>query len=282
MSRYEFDKSLVFIAFAGEEIGLEGSRAYAAMAKQKNLNIEAVLNSDIIGSDVSGNGRTANGVLRVFADSPADSPSRTLERYFKRVAERYVPSMQVQMIFHRDRFNRGGDQTPLASQGFAALRLTTPAENYANQHSGTDTFEHTSVAYTAKVARMNAAVTASLALAPSSPVANYSVMSGKQKGSRQPMLSRGASGYDAVLRWLKSPEPDVVGYAIVIRSTTAPDWEREIWAGNVTQYTIPDFSIDDVVIGVKAVDKDGNESLVSVYQEPFSSRLTGDAPANGK
>jgi hypothetical protein len=84
------------------------------------------------------------------------------------------------------------------------------------------------------------------------------------------MLSRGESGYDAVLRWLKSPEPDVVGYAIVIRSTTSPDWEREIWAGNVTQYTMADLSIDDIVVGVKAVDKDGNQSLVSVYLEPFT------------
>ena len=55
-----------------------------------------------------------------------------------------------------------------------------------------------------------------------------------------------------------------------IRSTTAADWEREIWAGNVTQYTIPDLSIDDIVLGVKAVDKDGNQSLVSVYLEPFT------------
>jgi len=268
MSQYQFDKSVVFIAFAGEEVGTRGSRAYAEAAKKNGMEIEAVLNNDIIGSDVSGNGRSANGVLRVFADSPEDSPSRTLERYFKQVAERYLPSMQVQMVFHRDRFNRGGDHTPLAREGFAAIRLTTPSENYANQHSGTDTFEHTSASYTTRVARMDAAVLASLALAPSAPVTNYTIMSGELKGSRRPMLSRGQSGYDAVLRWLKSPEPDVVGYAVVIRSTTAPDWERQIWVGNVTEYTIPDFSIDDVVLGVKAVDKDGNQSLVSVYLEP--------------
>jgi hypothetical protein len=83
MSQYQFDKSIVFIAFAAEELGAEGGRAYAAYAKEKGMDIEAVLNNDIIGSDVSGNGRTANGVLRVFADSPEDSPSRTLERYFK-------------------------------------------------------------------------------------------------------------------------------------------------------------------------------------------------------
>ena len=30
----------------------------------------------------------------------------------------------------------------------------------------------------------------------------------------------------------------------------------------------PDLSIDDVVIGVKAVDKEGNQSVVSCYTEP--------------
>jgi hypothetical protein len=82
------------------------------------------------------------------------------------------------------------------------------------------------------------------------------------------MLTRGASWYDAVLRWQASTAPDLAGYAILMRSTTSPTWEKEIWAGNVTSYTLPDVSIDNVVLGVKAVDRDGNASLVSAYQEP--------------
>ena len=70
-----------------------------------------------------------------------------------------------------------------------------------------------------------------------------------------PLLTRGKSGYDAVLHWLPNTEPDLAGYAVVMRSTTSPVWEREIWVGNVTSYTMPDVSIDDIVIGVKAVDR---------------------------
>jgi hypothetical protein len=33
---------------------------------------------------------------------------------------------------------------------------------------------------------------------------------------------------------------------------------------------MPDVSIDDVVIGVKAVDRDGNQSIVSCYMEPVT------------
>jgi len=39
-------------------------------------------------------------------------------------------------------------------------------------------------------------------------------------------LRRG-SGYDAVLRWEQpEPEPDLAGFMIVVRSTTAPDWDQ--------------------------------------------------------
>jgi hypothetical protein len=37
-------------------------------------------------------------------------------------------------------------------------------------------------------------------------------------------------------------------------STTAPDWEHEVYVGNVTECSLSDVSIDDLVFGVKAVD----------------------------
>jgi len=67
---------------------------------------------------------------------------------------------------------------------------------------------------------------------------------------------------------MPKPEADLAGYAVVIRATTAPMWEREIYVGNVTEYIIPNLSIDDVVIGVRAIDKDGNPSLVAAYDLP--------------
>jgi hypothetical protein len=275
MSQYQFDKTLIFIAFAAEEVGLSGSQAWSAMAKQKGMRIEAVLNNDIIGSDVSGNGQSATNVVRLFAAGPEDSPARELGRYVKQLGERLVPSMQVEMVFRRDRFLRGGDHTPFLNQGYAAVRLTTASENFDNQHSTTDTFANTSVPYAARVARINAASASALALAPVPPELNWTFGSGPNKGGHEPMLTRGKSGYDAVLHWLPNTEPDLAGYSVLIRSTTSPVWEREIWVGNVTGYTMRNVSIDDIVIGVKAVDRDGNASLVSSYTEPvLPSMLT--------
>jgi len=268
MSAYQFDKTVVFVAFAAEEVGLSGSQVYAAQAKKDGMQIEAVLNNDIIGSDVSGNGRSATNVLRVFSSGPDDSATRELARYTKLIAERYVPSMQVQMVFRGDRFLRGGDHRPFVEAGFAAVRLTSASENYDNQHTTTDTFANTSVPYATRAVRMNAAVLASLALAPAPPVLNWTWASGPNKGGHVPLLTRGKSEYDAVLHWYPNTEPDLAGYAVLVRSTTSPIWEREIWVGNVTSYTMPDVSIDDVVIGVKAVDRDGNQSVVSCYAEP--------------
>src|SRR5206468_2255060 len=47
LSQYEFEKTLVFIAFAGEENGLLGSTLYAQKARKESHHIEAVLNNDI-------------------------------------------------------------------------------------------------------------------------------------------------------------------------------------------------------------------------------------------
>jgi len=38
MSQYEFDATLVFVAFAGEEQGLIGARAMAKRLKKRTLN----------------------------------------------------------------------------------------------------------------------------------------------------------------------------------------------------------------------------------------------------
>ncbi len=264
MSQYEFDKTIVFIAFAGEEEGLIGSTLYAAKAKKAEQQIEAVLNNDIIGFEASGSGRSDSRRVNVFSDDPADSPSRTLARYAREIGERYVPMMKVDNVFRSDRVSRGGDHTPFSLEGYAGVRFSSPQENLANEHTVTDTFANTSPGYITRVTKVNGAVAASLALAPKSPAVSELV---ERNGKKTPrlLLTRGASRSDAVLKWKHEAESDLAGYAVVVRSTTAPYWERDVFVGKANEYTFSDLSIDELVFGVKAVDKDGNESLVSPY-----------------
>src|SRR5262249_48840816 len=148
-----------------------------------------------------------------------------------------------------DRFGRGGDHTAFNQEGYPGVRITTPNENFANQHTPTDTFANTSPTYAAKVTRVNAASAAALALGPRSPIVSRppaaapppgtvttsiaeEVEANTRRQATGPGLSRGG-GYDAVLKWdYPDPEPDLAGFIVVVRSTTASDWEREIWAGN--------------------------------------------------
>jgi hypothetical protein len=269
MSQYEWEKTLVFIAFDAEEEGLIGSNRFAEDAKKSGMVIEGVLNNDIVGNDVGGDGKKESARVYVFSDDPPDGASRSLARYIKEAGERYVPSMTVDLIFRADRFARGGDHSSFQNAGFPAVRFTTEAENYKNQHTATDTYENSSPAYAANVARVNCAAAASLALAPAMPEVTREATTGLMKGRRVPMLTRGKSGYDAELKWTDfNDSGPVAGYVIEMRRTTAPLWEKEWYVGPVHEFTLRGTSIDDVVFGVRSVDKDGNESPVAAYVRP--------------
>jgi hypothetical protein len=282
LSRQEFDKTLVFIAFGAEEQGLIGASLYAAAAHDQGDRIEAVFNNDIIGNDRASNGVTRSNEVNLFSGDPMDSPSRALARYICEVGARYVPAMRVNLIFRADRFGRGGDHTPFHDVGYAAVRFTTAAEALELQHTTGDNMAAASPAYTARVARVNAAAMASLALAPKPPVVvrQAPVQSGR---TAPPNLARGQSRYDAVLRWTNpEPESDLLGYAVVVRSTLAPLWEREVFVGNVQEYTMRDVSIDDVVLGIKAINRRGFESMVSAYVMAPYRRTAPQAAAPGQ
>ena len=271
MSQYEFDKTILFIATSGEEYGLFGATGFATNAKKAGLKIEAVLNNDIIGNDDNGQGMRISNRVNLFSDDPNDSPSRTLARYVRETAARYVPEMDVNVVFRPDRFGRGGDHTPFNANGFAGVRFTTAAEDLMKQHTAKDLFEFVSPEYCARVTKVNGAALASLALAPKPPQVTRDVTSDEAaRGmTSQTNLARGAKSTDAVLKWKSAaPEVDLAGYAVVIRATSAPYWEREVYVGKVNEYTIKNLSIDDVVIGIKAIDQEGVESLVSAYVLP--------------
>lgn len=256
-SGLEFDATLVFIAFAGEEQGLVGARAHAQKARAEGVRIDAVFNNDIVGNSAGGDGTVDGWSVRVFSEGPEDSPSRQLARFIRRYAVLYVPGHKVRLIAREDRFGRGGDHTAFNQDGYPAVRITESKENYERQHTVRDTPDGVEPRYLAQNARVNLAAVATLALAPPQPIV---------VGERGPMLDRGDSRYDARLRW--GAVPGAVGYRIFWRDSWNPDWEHELFVGNVTEYVLPGVSIDDQVFGVAAVGPGGHESLISVYVRP--------------
>ncbi|HEX8747883.1 MAG TPA: M28 family metallopeptidase [Pyrinomonadaceae bacterium] len=280
MSKYSFDATIIFMAVAGEEQGLLGSTYFAEQAKKNSMDIAAMFTNDIIGNSLGGNGVRDRNTVRVFSEGvPSneteqeanvrrgvggenDSASRQLARFIKEAAAAYVPSMNVMMVYRRDRYLRGGDHIPFLERGFAAVRFTEPNEDYTHQHQNVrvengirygDLPEFVDFDYIAQVARVNAVSLALLALAPARPK-NVAIVTTRLTN-------------DTDLKWDAGTEPDLAGYEIVWRDTTSPVWTNSRMVGNVTTFTMTGMSKDNYFFGVRAVDRDGNRSPVS-YPKP--------------
>jgi hypothetical protein len=250
-----FDATLVFTAVAGEEQGLIGAREEARAARAVGVPVQAVFNNDIVGNSTGGDGIVDSATIRIYSEGPEDSSSRSLAMFTRRMAARYVPSHRVRLMARRDRFGRGGDHTAWNLEGFPAIGFRESRENYAKQHNANDTIDGVSFPYLAQNARVNAAAMAVLALAPPPPVVY------NERGA--PTLDRRPSGYDAHLQWVASP--GAAGYRIFWREAWSPDWQHELYVGNVMEYVMPHANVDDWVFGVAAVDAEGHESTVSAY-----------------
>ncbi len=257
-SGLEFDATLVFIGFAGEEQGLFGARLHAKRALDEGIQIDAVFNNDIVGNIRAGDGQINGTAVQVFAPGPDDSPARTLARYAYRFGKAYMPHHDIRLVGREDRFGRGGDHTPFNYWGFAAVRFTEIMENYARQHTVEDTVDGVYFPYLARNARVNAGGVASLALAPAAPEVD--------NPNGQPRLTRGESRYAAHLEW--DPSPGAASYRIFIRDGWSMDWQQVYDVGNVTEFTFEGLSIDEHYFGVAAVGPDGHESLASPYDRP--------------
>lgn len=257
-SGLEFDATIVFILFAGEEQGLVGALLHAQKAVAERWPVDALFNIDMIGNAAGGNGVADGETVRVFSEGPEDSASRQVARHLARVAARYVPAHQVRLVARHDRFGRGGDHTAFNQHGMAAVRITEANEDYARQHTADDVATAVSAAYMAQNTRVTLAAVAAWALAPPAPVVT--------DDRARPTIGRGPSGYDTQLEWQSSR--GAVGYRIFWREAWTPDWQHERRVGDVTEALLPNLSVDDHVFGVAAVGPDGHESAVAVYVNP--------------
>ena len=273
LSRYTFDGTIVYGVLSGEEQGLFGGEILARHAKAQGWRIEGVLNNDIVGNTHGLTGVVENTTVRVFgpgippsADAAElkrflyqggelDVPSRQLARYLDRVADVYVPNLDVLVIYRLDRFGRGGDHTPFFLQGFPAVRLSETHEEYRRQHQDVrveggfqygDVLEGVDFPYLAKVTALNSASLASLAWAPAAP---------------KDVSVRGAVSPHTTLRWSAVPAQDLAGYRIYWRRPTSPRWEWSRWVGDTTEATLENIILDNYFFGVAAVDREGHESL---------------------
>ena len=277
LTRYDFPGTIVYAALAGEEQGLFGGKILAAEAKKDAWRIEAMINNDMIGNISGINGVTDNTTARVFSEGTrvnetpeeartrrftggeVDSPSRNLARYIDRMADLYVPNLDTMMVYRLDRFGRGGHHRPFNDAGYPAVRIMETNEHYDRQHQDLrtedgrvygDTIDGVDFAYAAKLTALNAVSLAGMAWAPPPPA---------------DVTIEGAVSADTTLKWTRpsaAQAPDLAGYKVYWRLTTAPQWTDSVYVGDVTAHTLEDVVIDNYFFGVASVAKDGTESPV--------------------
>jgi len=276
MATHTFDATIVFAVFSGEEQGTFGSINYATRLKAAGANVAGMFSNDIIGNTLGQNGVRDRRDLRVFAEGPSpqetpaqaatrrtmggenDSPPRELARFVREAAQAAVPKMNVWIIYRRDRFLRGTDDGPFLDQGYPGLRMTEPNEDYRHEHQDVrdengvefgDRLNFVDFDYVANVAQVNLAALAGLANGPAAP-----------KGVK---VEAATLTVDTTLTWQPNTEPDLAGYEIVYRDTNMPYWQHTIPVGNVTSFTVKGITKDNFLFGVRAVDNDGNRSVVT-------------------
>ncbi len=286
LSRHKWPSTLVFVAVAGEEQGLNGSRHLAHFAREQGWRVESVLNDDIVGGNTTPGDILQNkSAIRVFsegipaASSPeqikrilnlgaeSDSPSREVAREITEVARTYTASqtgpeqLNAVLELRRDRYLRGGDHTSFNAEGFPAVRFTEWREDFDHQHQNLrtengkeygDLLKFVDFNYVASVARLNAAALAAMASAPGVPL-NVRIVTK-------------ALDNNSTLQW-DAPEgaPSGIRYEIVWRQTAAPDWQfaADPLTGNTA--TLP-VSKDNVIFGVRSLDAAGHRSPAAVPQ----------------
>ncbi len=278
MSKQRFNATLIFVAMVGEEQGLYGATNLAKRAKAEKWNVAGMITNDIVGNTyssetdlkdnrsvrifseaISPTETSAQANLRNSTGSENDGAARSFARYLKEAGERYVDQLDVKLIYRRDRYLRGGDHTPFSQEGFAAIRVTEMNENFIRQHQDIrtenginygDLPDFVDYNYTQKVARMNLAALANLALAPREP-------------QKVRMLTNELTN-KSTLKWEAPVGEAPFGYYVTMRETSSAVWEKKFFVKD-TSLTL-NYSKDNYFFGVQSVDADGHESLVIIPQ----------------
>jgi Peptidase family M28 len=290
----KFPGTIVYMGLSGEEQGLYGGSTITKHAAKKGWRVMGVLNNDMIGNIQGVNGVINNTVARVFSEGTrvtetkeearqrrfwggeVDSPSRNIARLVDKLADQYIPNLDVMMVYRLDRFRRGGHHRPFNEAGMPGVRIMETNENYNRQHQDIrtenginygDTLDGIDFDYAAKLTALNVVTLASMAGAPPFPVE---------------VTLEGAVSPSTTIKWNMRPDQletaNLRGFRVYWRLTTDAQWRWSRFVDKDSRdLTLENVVIDNYLFGVAAVANDGLESPV-VF--PGSMGAFDKMPAN--
>jgi len=277
LCQHEFAGTIIYAGLSGEEQGLFGGEIVADYALEQGWRVKGVLNNDMIGNIEGVDGIIDNATARVFSEGTwvnetsaeardrrfrggeVDGASRNLARYVDKMADMYLPDLDVMMVYRLDRFRRGGHHRPFTEKRIPGVRIMETHENYNRQHQDIrteDGIEYGDVLsgvdfnYARKLTALNVAALANMAAAPPFP-AGVEIA-----GAVQP---------DTTLSWqvpTGEMAENLAGYKVYWRLTAKPQWQWSRFVGKTDSHVLEGLVVDNYFFGVASVSTDGAESPV--------------------
>lgn len=308
LSRLKPPATIVFVAVAGEEQGLNGSAHLARLARSEGWQLEAVLNNDIVGGDTTpGDTLADKSAVRVFSEgipagstpeqlqeietlgAESDSPSRELARsvadtaalYFHAGERRatdpgpgHVRSHAVRVVpaFHPVLIFRR-DRFLRGGDHTSFNREGFPAVRFTEwrenfNHQHQNLRTENGVEYGDLLKFVDTNYVANVARI---NAAELATLAAAPAPPEQVEVDTTALDNNTLLRW-KPPSGAPAGtqYEVVWRPTSAPLWTDSRSAGTATTLELP-ISKDNVIFAVRALDAGGHRSP-AVVPTPARSR----------
>ena len=300
LSKLKFPSTIIFVAVAGEEQGLNGSRHLAKLAKTEGWQLEAVLNNDIVGGDTTpGMSGADKSAVRVFSEGvpgPAtieqlrqiqtagaenDSPARQLARAIVDVSRTYFQPTNV-----RPPAAPGGARSN-AIQRIPAFHpvmiFRRDRFGRGGDHTSFSTEGFAAVRFTEWQEKFNHQhqnlrtengivygdlidfddfdYMANVARLNSATLATLASAPGLPQ---KVVVLNPPYDTGTALSWEKPAGfPANGSFEVVYRETYEPDWTHFVSAGTATTMHLP-ISKDNVIFGVRSVDSAGHRSA-AVY-----------------
>lgn len=297
LSKLKFPSTIVFVAVAGEEQGLNGSRHLARLAKSEGWQLEGVLNNDIVGGDTTpGATGVDKSAVRVFSEGvpgPAtleqlrqiqtigaenDSAARELARAVVDVGRSYFqPGMRkapatppgtarshaVMQIppFHPVmifRRDRYGRGGDHTSFSLEGFAAVRFTEWKENfNHQHQNIRVENGIQYGDLIQYDDFDYMANVARLNSASLATFASAPGLPQ---KVVVLNPPYDTGTTLRWEKPlGMPPDASFEVVYRDTQDPDWTSFVPVGTVTTVSLP-MSKDNVIFGVRSVDAAGHRS----------------------
>lgn len=217
MSQKQYKSTIMFVLFSAEEVGRQGSKAFATWLRDNSIDVIGMINVDTIGNVNDRNNAVNDTELRIFSAGPNEtSVSRRMARMVNFIGFNYGLDLDLTVQDAIDRENRYGDHFSFSEIGYPAIRFINANEEKTNADP-TDTIQYIEAGYLRSATQSLLAVLTALVDGPRPP--------------RNITLRDRGNGIQSLV-W--EPVPNAVSYVVALRRPGALIYEQQFEVTDTT------------------------------------------------